>query len=228
MSSLTEIYKQLSEGQLDERVGYEAKKRDINNSTSDLISKSHPKSPLVLDFEAELLGLSPEDVKKLPMKAVLLLQQAITHLVSSTKKDPVLRQGLRKLMTLTFDEAEEKSEEEGEKAAVTEEQVMTVYKDFLSTLTEASKATKFNYKPLLDLDPSKLMNPFFVQLVNTFQMERLTRMQKQGMLLFLKKLAELADTNTLIAQALNRIVRLENIASEQGQETPIGESVEKK
>lgn len=231
--SLTAIYQALSE-----KVDV-AKRRDITGSTADMIAKAHPKSPMILDYYAELFGLAPEEIKRLPMKSVEMLLQALQHLIQQTKEDPILRQALRKMINTEFATAEEEEEvgtegfeepiaaneskEEAPKEPLTEEKIIAGYMHFLSTLNEASKATKFNYKMLLELDPTKLMNPFFVQLVNTFQMEALTRMQKQGMLLFLKKLAELADQNPQIAQALNRIVRLENTA--QPEAAPVDESV---
>jgi hypothetical protein len=53
-------------------------------------------------------------------------------------------------------------------------------------------------------------------------MVELTRQQKQGVLLFLKKLAELAESNNMIAQALNRIVRTENVTSTEQPAAPEG------
>ena len=53
-------------------------------------------------------------------------------------------------------------------------------------------------------------------------MVELTRQQKQGVLLFLKKLAELAESNNMIAQALNRIVRTENVTSTEQPVAPEG------
>jgi hypothetical protein len=186
---------------------------------------------------SELFGLSPDEVKRLPIKSVEMLLQALTYLITQTKKDPVLRQALRKMINNTFSAAEEEGADGTEGAvtkSISEEDLMTGYKQFLSTLNEATKATKFNYKMLLDLDPTKLMNPFFTQLVTTFQMETLTRMQKQGMLLFLKKLAEIADTNNQIAQALTKIVRTENTITDKeartvvNTEAPVEESEKKK
>lgn len=231
--TLSAIYQALSEN------AGAMKRRDITGSTADMIQKAHPKSPMILDYYAELFGLAPEEIKRLPMKSVEMLLQALQHLIQQTKEDPILRQALRKMINTEFAAAEEETEEgtdefgepiaatesknEEPKEPLNEEKIIAGYKHFLSTLNEGAKATKFNYKMLLDLDPTKLMNPFFVQLINTFQMEALTRMQKQGMLLFLKKLAGLADQNPQIAQALNRIVRVENTV--QPEAAPVEESV---
>lgn len=225
--SLTALYK----GIMNEKFG-EAHRRDITGSTIATVSKAHPKAPINLDYYAELFGLPPEDVKRLPLNAVEMLHQALSHLIGETKEDPRLRQALRNMIDHTFI-SQEDEEEGGElepefaRESLTTDQILEGYQAFLATLSEGtSKATKFNYKALLDLDPTKLMNPFFQQLVTTFQMEALTRMQKQGMLMFLKKLAELADSNTQIAQALTKIVRVENIAT--AEKTPVAEGEEKK
>ena len=92
------------------------RKRDITSSTIDVLQKSHPKSPIVLDFEAELFGLAPEDIKKLPIQSVEMLQNALTNLVSKTKDDPMLRQALRRFINNSFSEIEKEvvGEDEGE------------------------------------------------------------------------------------------------------------------
>lgn len=201
------------------------KKRDITSSTVDLVAKSHPKSPIILDYEAELFGLDPEEVKRLPIKSIEMLKLALTNLISATKDDTVLRNALRHYITASVDKVEEEIDGDGNVIdPLNMEEAKSVdafagYKNFLEQLSE-SKATKFNYKMLLDLDPTKIMNPFFIQLLTTFELTELTRPQKQGVLIFLKKLADLADTNNQIAQALNRIVRLEGAK----EEAPIQES----
>ena len=210
------------------------KRRDITSSTSDLLAKAHPKSPMVLDYESELFGLSPEDIKRLPIKSVEMLHQAIQHLIAKTKKDPVLRQRLRLMIDEEFDKAEEEVEGEGgdrgagkgmgrgmrEGVEITEELVLESYKNFLNQISE-SKAQRFNYKLLLDLEPTKINNPFFNQMLQTFQLVDLTRPQKQGVLLLLKKLADIAEGNPQIAQALNRIVRLESQMEQPIEEEPM-------
>lgn len=198
--SLVEIYNGIIE---------EKKKRDITSSTGDVIAKAHPKSPLILDYEQELFGLSPEEVKRLPIKSVEMLQSALKHLIDATKKEPTLRQALRKMINYEFKEATEEEKVKKESVEITDEMIIESYKEFVKLLVE-SKATKFNYKMLLDLEPNKINNPFFTQLLTTFNLVELTRPQKQGVMLMLKKLAELADTNTSIAQSLNRIIRIEN------------------
>lgn len=199
----------------------EGKKRDINASTAGVLDKSHPKSPLVMDFAAELFGLSPEEIKKQPTKAAEMIKSAITYLITKTESYPALRQALRTMVKARFTEDEE-SEAKAKSGKVVKES--TDFREFLSSLQEASKATKFNYKMLLDLEPNKLQNPFFVQLMTTFGMnENLTRPQKQGVLMFLKKLAEIADGNPQVALMLTKLVRIESIAPEAA---PIAESIE--
>lgn len=206
MATANDIYKQMLEEQ--------NRKRDITSSTYKVIDKAHPKSPIVLGFEEELFGLSPEDVKKLPLKSLEALQSALRHLIKRTQDDPILRQALRKMIQFQFKQAEEEVDGKKNKSddeTYTNESVDVNYVGFLSTLSEAAKAQKFNYKRLLDLDEKKIMDPQFVAILNTFQItELLTRPQKQGVLIFLKKLAELADTNPMIAQALTKLIRLEN------------------
>jgi hypothetical protein len=193
------------------------KKRDITSSTYKVIDKAHPKSPMVLGYEEELFGLSPEDIKKLPLKSVEALHSALRHLIKRTQDDPMLRQALRKMINFQFKTAEEElANEENRDPAVDDlPESLETYADYLSTLSEAMKAQKFNYKRLLDLDEKKIMDPAFLAILNTFQLnELLTRPQKQGVLLFLKKLAELADTNPMIAQALTKLIRIENTTNE--------------
>lgn len=189
----------------------EKHKRDINKSTTELVKKAHPKSPVVLDLEAELFDLDPDEIKRLPMKAIEMLDKALKNLLKATDEDPMLRSALRKYVNKLFTkkaEKDEKGKDIKEGVELTEEQLMDEFKSLL-TIFEA-KATKFNYKIFLDIEPNKIMNPFFVQLLNTFGLVDLTRQQKQGVLLFLKKLAELSEGNPMIANALNKIVRLEN------------------
>lgn len=223
---LKELY-----GVITERHGHGGggKRRDITSSTSDLLSKSHPKSPMVLDFEAELFGLSPEEIKRLPIKSVEMLLQALQHLISKTKEDPILRQALRKMINAKFNQSEEEDEEplpdgsdlepeepsEMPEGKMTDATILEAYKHFLQQLSEV-KAQKFNYKVLLDIEPTKINNPIFNQLLQSFQLVDLTRPQKQGVLLLLKKLAEIAESNPQIGQALNRIVRMES-----AQEAPL-------
>jgi hypothetical protein len=196
-----------------EMLAEQNKKRDITSSTYKVIDKAHPKSPMVLGYEEELFGLSPDDIKKLPLKSVEALHSALRHLIKRTQDDPQLRQALRKMINFQFKTAEEElaakeANGEDELSSLPESQT---YVDYLSTLSEAMKAQKFNYKRLLDLDEKKIMDPAFISILNTFQLtELLTRPQKQGVLLFLKKLAELADTNPMIAQALTKLIRIEN------------------
>lgn len=224
-SDLRKLYESIA---LDEK----NRKRDITSSSIDIIKKSNPKSPVVLDYEAELFGLSPEEVKRLPLKSVEMLQQALHHLIAKTKEDPVLRQALRKMINNEFSKAEEDANEDGipdseqegeadesvdEAVKLTDEGILGAYRQFLASLTEA-KAMKFNFKMLNDIEPGKITNPFFVQLLTTFGLLETTRQQRQGVLMFLKKLAELAGANNQIAQALNRIVRIEAT-----QEQPVAE-----
>jgi len=209
--NLNDVYK----GMLEEK----AKKRDITSSTVDVITKSHAKAPIVLDFEAELFGLSPEEVKKLPIQSVEMLQKALVNLVSKTKEDPMLRQALRRFINNTFTTLEkEEMEKKADKKAVKE----STFKDILDNLSESTKARQFNWKKVLDIDERRINDPVFISLLETFQLnETLTRPQKQGVMFFLKKLAELAESNTQIALALTKLVRFENI---QGQSSEVMES----
>lgn len=204
--SLKDLYKVISENH----------KRDITSSTSELVKKAHPRSPIVLDLEKELFDLEPELIKRLPLKAIEALDHALKSIIGATDTEPQLRQALRKFINKRFTQAEQEEKDENlktESEKISEEILVETYKEFLKILTE-TKAAKFNYKMFLDIEPNKIMNPFFVQLLNTFELETLSRMQKQGVLLFLKKLADLADGNPVIAQALNRIVRIEKIATD--------------
>ena len=186
------------------------KRRDINASTAEVAKKAHSKSPIMYDLEAELLGLDPAEVKKLPTKAIEMMASAVRNLLQATEDDPMLRSALRKYVNKLFTKPEKECEE-----GVCESKEFTIeqYKEFLSVLAE-SKAQKFNYKMLMDIEPTKVTNVFFVQLLQTFELTELTRPQKQGVLMFLKKLAELADGNPIIANALNKIVRLETYIPE--------------
>ena len=178
------------------------KRRDINASTAEVAKKAHAKSPIMYDLEAELLGLDPAEIKRLPTKAIEMFASAVRSLLQASEEEPMLRSALRKYVNKVFSAAEEGCEGE-------ECDVMESFKSYLKTLTEA-KAQKFNYKMLLDIEPNRIMNPFFVQLLQTFDLMELTRQQKQGVLVFLKKLAELSDGNPIIANALTKIIRTEN------------------
>lgn len=210
-----------------------SKRRDLTSSTVDVVTKSHPRSPIVLDFQFELFGLNPEDVKKLPIQSIEMLQKALVNLISKTKEDPMLRQALRRFINNAFT-AVEKEEVDGKKAVkesveeeaddMLEEQKLS-YKEFVQQLTETAKAQKFNWKRLLDIDERKIQDPVFTSLLLTFGLEEsLTRPQKQGVMLFIKKLAELASTNQQIALALTKLVRYENITVDE----PVMESEVKK
>jgi hypothetical protein len=191
--SLSDLYKMIQEQH----------KRDINSATADAAEHAHPKSSVMYDLESELLGLDPDEVKKLPTKAIEMLATAIRNLLNATEEDPTLRSALRKYVNKVFSNDEEC---EGEECDVQESMSYTA---FLKSLVEA-KAQRFNYKNLLEIDPTKITNPFFVQLIQTFELTDITRQQKQGVLIFLKKLAEVASTDNTIANALNRIIRTEN------------------
>ena len=191
---------------------YEAniKKKDITAGTYKLIDKANPKSPLTLAYNQELFGITPDVMKKLPLKAVEAFQQALRHLIGRAMEDPVLRQGLKRLITAEVAH-EMKAEEQAEETPMKEEKETESYVEFLAQLSEATKATKFNYTKLLDIDDKKIMDPAFISLLTTFGLvDSLSRMQKQGVLIFLKKLAELASSNPQIAQALTKLVRIEN------------------
>ena len=225
---MSDDLKNIYESILAERV--EGKRREITGATADILDKASPKSTMVLDYASEILGLDPEELKRLPIKALQMLKQALTNLIIATKKDPMLRQSLRKRINAAFSAPEEVLQLPAD--AVTESvetaEFTETYREFLATLSEASKASKFNYKMLLDLEPNKLQNPFFVQLLTTFGMgEDLTRPQKQGVLLFLKKLAEIADVNPQVAQMLTKLVRIENITNAEAA-APVAEGMEKK
>ena len=188
------------------------KKKDITAGTYKLIDKANPKSPLTLAYNQELFGITPDVMKKLPLKAVEAFQQALRHLIGRAMEDPVLRQGLKRLITAEVAH-EMKAEEQAEQAPMKEEKESESYIEFLNQLSEATKATKFNYTKLLDIDDKKIVDPAFVSLMTTFGLnDTLSRMQKQGVLIFLKKLAELASSNPQIAQALTKLVRIENAA----------------
>jgi len=181
------------------------KRRDINASTAEVAKKAHSKSPIMFDLESELLGLDPAEVKRLPTKAIEMMASAVRNLLQATEDDPMLRSALRKYVNKLFTKPEDgDGTEDG-----MNESAIDQYKAFLKCLVEA-KAQRFNYKMLLDIEPTKVTNPFFVQLLQTFELMELTRLQKQGVLVFLKKLAELADGNPIIANALNKIVRVES------------------
>ena len=186
----------------------QGKRRDINASTAEVAKKAHPKSPIMFDLEAELLGLNPEDVKRLPTKAIEMMASAVKNLLQATEEDPLLRSALRKYVNRLFSTPEEECE--GEECMDEFRESKETYSEFLKRLTEA-KAQRFNYKMLLDIEPTKIMSPVFMQLLQTFELTELTRLQKQGVLIFLRKLAELADNNPMIANALHKIIRTENV-----------------
>lgn len=179
-------------------------KRDITSSTKNIVSKSHPKSQFVLDLEKELFDIDQSDVKTLPIKAITILHKALLNILTHADDVPGLRQALRKVINLEINQSEKK-----ENSELSEQTLIKVYKEYINQLSEA-KASRFNYKIINDIEPNKVMNPFFVQILTTFDLLELNRQQKQGILYFLKKLAELADNNPTIAQSLNRIIKIEN------------------
>jgi len=221
--TLTEIYQEM-QGKTAELLD-EKHRREITASTDKTLKGMNPRASIVRDYEEELFGIPEAELKKLPMVAVNAMKKALDHIMGETRKDPQLRSAAKRMINRLFSKAEKEADTpkkesvENTEEVVTEAQVIESYKEFLAVLSE-TRAIKFNYKMLLDLEPNKIMNPFFFQLLNTFNMVELTRQQKQGVLLFLKKLAELAESNNMIAQALNRIVRTENVATEQ----PAGET----
>lgn len=114
-------------------------KRDITSSTANVVSKSQPRSPVILDYEAELFGLTPEGIKRLPIKAIEMLQQALKHIINATKKDPALRQALRRMINSEFEEIEDEEFEKEHPAKNKEDKgdVLESYRHFLKALTEA-------------------------------------------------------------------------------------------
>ena len=232
--TLTEIYQEM-QGKTAELLD-EKHRREITASTDKTLKGMNPRASIVRDYEEELFGIPEAELKKLPMVAVNAMKKALDHIMGETRKDPQLRSAAKRMINRLFSKAEKEADTpkkeglENSREVVTEAQVLESYKEFLSVLAE-TRAIKFNYKMLLDLEPNKVMNPFFVQLLNTFNLVELTRQQKQGVLLFLKKLAELAENNNLIAQALNRIVRQENVTSTEqpvapGEATPPNRDVD--
>ena len=223
--TLTEIYQEM-QGKTAELLD-EKHRREITASTDKTLKGMNPRASIVRDYEEELFGIPEAELKKLPMVAVNAMKKALDHIMGETRKDPQLRSAAKRMINRLFSKAEKeadipkKENLETTEEVVTEAQVLESYKEFLAVLSE-TRALKFNYKMLLDLEPNKIMNPFFVQLLNTFNMVELTRQQKQGVLLFLKKLAELAESNNMIAQALNRIVRTENVTSTEQPVAPEG------
>jgi len=196
-TSLRELY----EEHLQER------KRDITSSTPAMFTKAPPRSSMSYDYYAEILGLAPERLKALPLKAIEALHDGLVFLLKKMKEDQILRQRFRKFINDEF----KKAEEEANEAPVKEE----VEIEDEEVLTELVKAQKFNWKRLLDIDEKKVFDPIFVGILNSFDLtDQLSRIQKIGVMVFLKKLASLAENNPQIAQALNRIIRFENIESQ--------------
>jgi len=214
--TLTEIYQEM-QGKTAELLD-EKHRREITASTDKTLKGMNPRASIVRDYEEELFGIPEAELKKLPMVAVNAMKKALDHIMGETRKDPQLRSAAKRMINRLFSKAEKEADVpkkeglENTEEVVTEAQVLESYKEFLTMLSE-TRAIKFNYKMILDLEPNKIMNAFFVQLLNTFGLTDLTRQNKQGVLLFLKKLAELAENDNLIAQALNRIVRTENKTS---------------
>ena len=210
MSDL-DLYKQL----LEEK----KKKVEINSGTiNQVLNTNNPRGTVLSGLEQELMGFSDEELKVFPINTLKALQKGFRNLIDKIKDDPKLKGMLRTIINRIFDstvkeEAEKnikKESIEGKDVVITEEEILDNFKDFLTLLSEA-KAYRFNYKMIKDIEDGKINAPMFVQLLNTFDLfENTTRPQKQGILLFLKKLSELAESNVQIAQALNRIVRLEN------------------
>lgn len=183
-------------------------KYDITSSTHKVLSKSPPRGKFVTGLEQEFFGIDPELMQQLPMKSVQLFQQALIHLVSATQENPMLRQALRQMIKNQIKVAEQEVDEGEVPPELTKESIITSFKETMKQITEA-KIARFNYKVFLDIDPSKINDVQFVSLLNSFDLLALSRMQKQGVLLLFKKLAEIAEQNPMIAQALNRIVKLE-------------------
>lgn len=194
---------------------------DITASSHKTVGKSTPRGDLVTGLEQEFFGIDPELIQKLPTQSVELFHQALIHLLSVAKDDPRLMQALRTMIRNQVKSAEKQvmgDETEEQK----NESIVTSFKDTMNEIITEAKAMRFNYKILLDIDPNKINDPQFIALLNSFDLLGLSRMQKQGVLLLLKKLAEIADVNPQIALALTRIVRIESAKKE-----PVQEAIDK-
>jgi hypothetical protein len=212
--SLDDIYKNM----LAEKHGKNTPTYDITTSTHKLISKSPPRGKFVTGLEQELFDIDPELMQQLPMKSVELFQHALVNLLSIAKDEPKLMQSLRQIIRRQVKAAEEEVIGEPTEDQKNESTIAS-FKDTMNEIITEAKANRFNYKVLLDIDPNKINDPQFILLLNSFDLLGLSRMQKQGVLILLKKLAEIADVNPQIAMALTRIVRLEATKKEPVQES---------
>lgn len=142
------------------------KKHDITSSTVSIIDKAQPRSPVVRSYEAELFGLSEEDLKKLPIKAVEMFHSALKYLLNATEKEPRLRSALRSMINTQFEEMEDEEENEKEKMKESFDFIST-FNSFLKQLTENVSLTQMD--KLADTDADTLNTSLYTKVAKELE-----------------------------------------------------------
>jgi hypothetical protein len=199
---MSDTLKALYESQLEER------KRDITSSTPAMFTKAHPRSAMSYDYYAEILGLSVERLKTLPLKAIEALHDGLVFLLSKMKEDPMLRQRFRKFINDEFKKAEEQEFKTDGLSPVRES--VEGYEDFLEALSEGvTAAKKFNYVKLQHVSENNYRDKtVFIPTLMTIDetLLSLPPQQLKGILAFLKSLATQAEDDIKIRYILNRLL----------------------
>ena len=183
---------------------------NITSNTGDVLSKSHPKSKIVTRYEEELFGLDPEEIQKLPIKSVEMLQQALQFLIQKAKEDPTVFQALRKLIRNAGNEVEEANPEaeedllsvDGERRGKRnfreskEEVVIDQFKSLLSELSEGKQTlteATINYKALSTMKATMAKkSASFKMFLDAFNLsiEGMTTQQLQGAVMFANQIGQ--------------------------------------
>jgi hypothetical protein len=203
---MSDTLKALYESQLEER------KRDITSSTPAMFTKAHPRSAMSYDYYAEILGLSVERLKTLPLKAIEALHDGLVFLLSKMKEDPMLRQRFRKFINDEFKKAEEEEFDTDKLAGGLGKMRESVegHEEFVDALSEAvSAAKKFNYVKLQHVSDNNYRDKtVFIPTLMTIDetLLSLPPQQLKGILAFLKSLALQAENDIKIRYILNRLL----------------------